>query len=254
MALQPIKRRYKNHHPALHKTDYHTEVPALAHTEISVAENAIIARFVATRKTYLYFKRAIDISFASLAILFVLSWLTPILALCIKLDSKGPVFFLQKRMGRNGKIFRCIKFRTMVKNEDADEKPAEENDERTTGLGRFLRPTNLDELPQLLNVLAGDMSLTGPRPHMLSDCMRFSFVISSYKFRTLVKPGITGLAQVKGYHGPAKDYDGIVNRYYWDAVYVRKASVRLDLKILAKTLVISITTFFRMFKAKKRGK
>jgi len=124
----------------------------------------------------------------------------------------------------------------MIINKEADERQADQNDERITRIGKFLRNTNIDELPQLLNVLIGDMSLVGPRPHMLSDCMRFSFVISSYPFRTLVKPGITGLAQIKGYRGPAKDYESIINRYYWDAVYVRKAGLWLDIKIAGKTI------------------
>ncbi|MBL7742127.1 MAG: sugar transferase, partial [Chitinophagaceae bacterium] len=206
------------------KTDIHKEsLPVIAEVEV-IHENAIITRFVASRKYYLYCKRAFDITFSLLAIILVLSWLLPIISVWIKLGSKGPVFFSQKRMGRNGVFFRCLKLRTMIKNNEADERPAGENDERITKAGRFLRQTNMDELPQLFNVFIGDMSLTGPRPHMLSDCMRFSFVISSYKFRSLVKPGITGLAQVKGHHGIAKDYTEIMNRYYWDAVYVRKAS------------------------------
>lgn len=228
------------------KTDIHKEsLPVVA--EVSIThENAIITRFVASRKYYLYWKRAFDITFSLLAIILVLSWLLPIIAVWIKLDSKGPVFFSQKRIGRNGVLFRCLKFRTMVINNEADERPAGENDERITKTGRFLRQTNMDELPQLFNALIGDMSLTGPRPHMLSDCMRFSFVISSYKFRSLVKPGITGLAQVKGHHGIAKDYKEIMNRYYWDAVYVRKANWALDIKILAATILISGKTLYRL--------
>ena len=260
LAILPIKFRQKpcfkfNYYirVILLKPDLHKELPPLATIEEStVTENAIVARFVASRRKYLYAKRGLDIFFSILAIAFVLSWLVPIIAVWIKLGSKGPVFFSQNRVGRNGKIFRCLKFRTMVTNEDADEKPADENDDRITRAGRFLRKTNIDELPQLFNVLGGDMSLAGPRPHMLSDCTRFSFVISSYKFRSLVKPGITGLAQIKGYHGPAKEYDGIVNRYYWDAVYVRKAGLRLDLKILGKTVLISGKTFFSvLFKGGK---
>lgn len=234
------------------RTDYHKEPTTLATPEVHItAENAIITRLVASRKNYLHIKRSLDIILSFLAISLVLSWLLPIVSLWIKLDSKGPVFFSQDRIGRDGKIFRCLKFRTMRENKDADEKPAEENDDRITRAGGFLRKTNIDELPQFLNVLIGDMSVTGPRPHMLADCMRFSFVISSYRFRTLVKPGITGLAQIKGFHGPANDYEEIVNRYHWDAVYVRKASTRLDMAILFKTLLISCKTFFKvLYKAK----
>ena len=139
-----------------------------------------------------------------------------------------------------------MKFRTMIENEESDEKPAEDEDYRITRAGRFLRRTNIDELPQFFNVLAGNMSLVGPRPHMLSDCTRFSFVISSYKFRTLVKPGITGLAQTKGHIGPARDYESIMTRYYWDAVYVRKAGLWLDAKIIAKTISLSIKNLWNV--------
>ena len=152
-------------------------------------------------------------------------------------------------MGRNGRIFRCFKLRTMVINDEADERQAEENDERITRAGKFLRKTNIDELPQLFNVLAGDMSLIGPRPHMLADCIRFSFVISSYNFRNLVKPGITGLAQIKGYRGMAKDYESIVNRYHWDAVYVRKAGLWLDAKIIYRTILRGIYNLYKVFTA-----
>ena len=214
-----------------------------------INENEIITNPVASRKNYLLFKRIIDIVFSFLFIVLVLSWLLPIIAIWIKLDSKGPVFFWQKRTGINGKIFRCLKLRTMILNDDADEKPAEENDQRITRAGRFLRTTNIDELPQMLNVLVGNMSLVGPRPHMLSDCIRFSFVVSSYQFRNLVKPGLTGLAQTKGHYGPAKDYDSIVTRYYWDAEYVKKAGLWLDMKIIGATIIRSIPIFIKVFSA-----
>lgn len=157
------------------------------------------------------------------------------MALLIKTGSRGPVFFRQKRVGKNGKLFSCLKFRTMYVNEHADEIPALENDERITRTGRFLRFTNLDELPQFINVLVGDMSIVGPRPHMVADCIRFSFVVPSYQFRNLVRPGITGLAQVNGCHGITPDYDSILLRYYWDAQYIRKADFWMDLKIIART-------------------
>lgn len=199
-------------------------------------QNGIIRSFVASRKKYLFAKRAFDIVFSSLVILLLLSWLTPLVALLIKLDSKGPVFFRQRRIGKNGMFFQCLKFRTMVQNEEADERPAGENDDRITKVGRLLRRINIDELPQFFNVLVGHMSVVGPRPHMIADCIRFSFVISSYSFRSLVRPGITGWAQVNGYHGPTNDYESIIIRYYWDAMYVRKASVTLDIKIIIHTV------------------
>ena len=123
----------------------------------------------------------------------------------------------------------------MIINEEADEKQAERNDYRITRIGKFLRRTNLDELPQFINVLIGDMSIIGPRPHMFSDWTRFSFVIPEYKLRNLMRPGITGLAQVKGHHGPTPDYRSISTRFYWDAEYIRCAGVRLDLKIVFLT-------------------
>jgi putative colanic acid biosysnthesis UDP-glucose lipid carrier transferase len=199
-------------------------------------QNAIVRPFVATRKKYLYVKRAFDIAFALGVGILVMSWLTPLLALAIKLDSRGPVFFRQKRLGKFGKPFYCIKFRTMLQNSEADERPAEESDPRITRVGKFLRATNLDELPQIFNVVAGQMSIIGPRPHMLADCIRFSFVIPSYSFRSLVRPGITGWAQINGYHGPTRDYQSIIIRYYWDAQYVRKANAWIDLKILSSTI------------------
>jgi len=203
-------------------------------------QNGIISSFVARKKNYLVFKRCFDIGFSLMVILLVLSWMIPLLGLMIRLSSPGPVFFLQKRIGRKGRPYTCIKFRTMVRNEDADLRPAAPNDERITGVGRFLRLTNLDELPQFFNVIMGSMSVVGPRPHMPSDCTRFTFVIPSYPFRTLVKPGITGWAQVNGFHGITTDYESIALRYYWDAQYVRRANFWLDLKIIIKTVAMGI--------------
>jgi putative colanic acid biosynthesis UDP-glucose lipid carrier transferase len=232
----------------LYKPDYHTEPQPQTVLEVAVlSENAIITHLVASQKNYLLLKRVLDILISLLFIVLILSWLLPLLAVWIKLDSKGPVFFLQKRIGLNGKIFRCFKLRTMIKNDAADKKPAEENDHRITRAGRFLRKTNIDELPQFFNVFAGDMSIVGPRPHMIADCRRFSSVIPAYKFRNLVKPGITGLAQIKGYRGPATDHDSIVIRYYWDAVYVRKAGFWPDMKIIGKTIIRGIHNFTKVF-------
>ena len=198
--------------------------------------NDITEHFVASRKKYLWKKRAFDISFSVLIIIGVMSWLLPVLAVLIKTSSRGPVFFRQRRVGKNGRFFTCLKLRTMRMNAEADHLPAQDNDERITTTGRILRRCYLDELPQFFNVLAGDMSIVGPRPHMLADCRRFSFVIPDYAFRHLLKPGITGWAQVNGWHGPTKDYESIALRYYWDAQYIRKAGLLLDLKIIAATL------------------
>ena len=216
--------------------NYHTNLlPAQVKEFPSEKETVLIQSYVTRRKFYLLLKRTFDIFFSLAFIIGVLSWLLPLTSFLIMLDSRGPVFFIQRRMGKNGRSFRCLKLRTMVINGEADEKQAAENDYRVTRIGKFLRGTNIDEFPQFLNVLIGDMSIIGPRPHMFSDCTRFSFVIPAYKFRTLMRPGITGLAQVKGYHGPIIDYESIFTRYHWDAQYIRNASVWLDIKIISLT-------------------
>lgn len=193
------------------------------------------------RKKYLLTKRGLDLICSVLMITGVLSWLLPLLAVLIKLDSRGPVFFLQKRIGRGGKIFTCYKLRTMVVNQEADEHPVSENDVRITMIGRFLRVSHLDEIPQLFNVLMGSMSLVGPRPYMLVDNRRFSDIVPGHNFRLLIKPGITGLSQVKGFHGSVIDMQTIFSRYQWDAFYVRNASLMLDLRILRRTTHIFFT-------------
>lgn len=191
---------------------------------------------IEVRRSYFFFKRVADIVLSIIFILVIFSWLLPLMALLLKLDSKGPVFFLQKRVGKAGHTFTCYKFRTMVVNEEAHKKQAEKNDHRITRIGRWLRKTNIDELPQFLNVLLGQMSIVGPRPHMHADCRRFARVVPRYKLRNLVKPGITGMAQVKGYHGPASDYEAVMLRYQWDIFYVRNASAWLDFKIMTRTI------------------
>ena len=212
-------------------------------------QNGIIRSFVASHRKYLFFKRGFDIVASFLVLALVMSWLTPLIALLIRLDSRGPVIFKQRRVGQYGNPFVCYKFRTMWINDEADVRPAEKNDERVTRMGRLLRASNLDELPQFINVLAGQMSLVGPRPHMPADCTRFSFIISSYSFRHLVRPGITGWAQVNGYHGPAMSYETVMLRYYWDAMYVRKASMWLDVEIIWKTVRLGIAGLFHSLRA-----
>lgn len=197
-------------------------------------------------------KRGFDILFSFAVIVLFLSWLTPLIAFIIKAGSRGPVFFRQRRIGKNGKLFTCFKFRTMVINEEADYQPAGLNDNRITRAGRFLRYTNLDELPQFFNVFLGHMSVVGPRPHMIADCVRFSFVVHSYQFRSLVRPGITGLAQINGCHGFTADYDSIILRYYWDAQYVRKAGLWMDLRIIAATIQHSLQNLGKAFAGKRQ--
>lgn len=188
-------------------------------------------------RTNLYVKRSVDIFVSSLAILFLLSWLIPVLALLIRLNSKGSVFFLQKRIKKGGRLFTCIKFRTMVENEEAHTLAAHANDNRVTTIGKFLRKHHIDELPQLLNVWWGDMSLIGPRPHMISDDIKFENMIEHYPLRYKVKPGITGMAQVLGYAGPVTDIENLKRRVEKDVYYIRYWSALLDAKIVCRTFL-----------------
>lgn len=190
-------------------------------------------------------KRVFDILFSLAVITLLLSWLLPILALLIKLSSRGPVFFIQKRIGQHGKAFRCIKLRTMVVNAQANHTQATKNDPRITPLGKFLRLSCLDELPQFFNVLAGSMSVVGPRPHMLNDCKEFKKHIHNYDDRNCVKPGITGMAQVKGYRGMTVDYFDVFHRYKWDMFYVRNVSFKLDMRIIRLTITSTLASLVK---------
>lgn len=194
-----------------------------------------LRHFVDSKRRYFFFKRIFDVAFSLMVTVLVLSWLIPLVSILILLESRGPVFFIQRRVGMGGKIFKCIKFRSMVVNSEANKLQAKVNDYRITRVGNFLRVSNLDEFPQFLNVLLGHMSIVGPRPHMLHDCHAFSEVIAEYKFRNMVKPGITGLAQVKGYRGPANDFVTIFRRYQYDSFYIRNTSFWLDLRIIHET-------------------
>jgi putative colanic acid biosynthesis UDP-glucose lipid carrier transferase len=176
------------------------------------------------------------------------------LGITIKLNSRGSVFFIQRRIGRGLKSFGCIKFRTMRMNNESDKCSAVENDHRITSLGKFLRKTSLDELPQFINVLKGDMSIIGPRPHMFADCNRFSEQIQYYKFRTLVRPGITGLAQVKGFRGPAESAHSIASRFLYDSLYIKHMSFNLDANILLSTIVQTFNSIFFKGKVTERLK
>ena len=218
-----------------------------------------INKFYRQKTLYFFAKRAFDITLSALVVIFILSWLTPLLAILIKIDSRGPVFFLQKRVGYLGKIFYCYKFRSMTLNKEADFKQATEYDYRITRLGKILRKSNLDELPQFINVLLGDMSIVGPRPHMLYDCLCFSYHIEGYKTRNIVRPGITGLAQIKGYRGVIQTRNCMTNRFVWDLLYIKNASFYLDLQIIRLTarqtlngLFEKISTLFSSRKDRKR--
>lgn len=181
-------------------------------------------------------KRLFDIGFSLFVIIFVLSWLTPLLGLLIRLESKGPVFFLQSRPGIDEREFFCYKFRSMQLNETT-EKSVTRNDPRVTRIGRFIRKTSVDELPQFFNVLKGDMSIVGPRPHLWTQNTQYSITIKKYMMRLYVKPGITGLAQVKGYRGEITTDEDMINRIKYDVFYLENWSMLLDLKIIVQTVV-----------------
>lgn len=182
-------------------------------------------------------KRSFDLAFSSLVIILVLSWLLPLIAILIKLDSKGPVFFRQKRGGLKNRPFNCLKFRTMVINNEADIKQATRNDPRITRLGGFLRKSSLDEFPQFLNVFMGDMSLIGPRPHPLRLNEEFSEKIERLMSRHYVKPGLTGLAQSMGFRGETKNVIDMENRIAMDIFYIENWSLWLDIKIVIRTVI-----------------
>jgi len=182
-------------------------------------------------------KRLFDIVFSSLVILFLLSWLTPLLAILIKLNSKGPVFFVQKRTGINNKTFRCLKFRSMKVNNESDMKQAVDGDSRITLLGNFLRKSNIDELPQFFNVLFGQMSVVGPRPHMLKHTDQYSGLIEGYLVRHYIKPGITGYAQVTGYRGETDELWKMERRVECDMHYLENWNFLWDMKIIFMTLI-----------------
>ncbi|WP_295333990.1 undecaprenyl-phosphate glucose phosphotransferase [Flavobacterium sp.] len=181
-------------------------------------------------------KRAFDIVFSLFVIVFLLSWLIPILAVLIKLESKGPVFFKQGRPGLDEQEFFCYKFRSMQVNGHT-EKEASKNDPRVTRIGKFMRKTSVDELPQFFNVLLGDMSVVGPRPHLWSQNKAYASKIKKYMVRHYVKPGITGLAQVKGFRGEIETEEDMINRIKLDVFYIENWSMIMDLKIILQTVI-----------------
>lgn len=185
-------------------------------------------------------KRVFDLIFSILVIVGILSWLTPLLAIIIKLESKGPLFFVQKRNGLNYKEFNCYKFRSMNVNPIADLEQVTKNDPRITRVGRFLRKTSIDELPQFINVFLGKMSVVGPRPHMLSHTEMYAQRVNKFMVRHFVKPGITGLAQTKGYRGEVEKETDIINRVKYDIFYMENWSLLLDIKIIFVTIFNTI--------------
>jgi len=182
------------------------------------------------------FKRLFDLIFSGLIIIGVFSWLFPILAVAIKLSSHGPVFFVQKRTGINNRIFKCLKFRSMMANKESDTLQASSGDARITRIGNFLRRTNLDELPQFFNVFIGQMSVSGPRPHMLKHTAQYTKLIDHYMVRQYVKPGLTGWAQVNGYRGETNELWKMEQRVEFDIEYLENWTFWWDLKIILMTI------------------
>jgi putative colanic acid biosynthesis UDP-glucose lipid carrier transferase len=191
-------------------------------------------------------KRLFDVLFSLFIIVFLLSWLVPLLAILIKLNSKGPVFFVQLRSGKDNKEFKCFKFRTLKVNADANLKQVTRDDHRFTKLGKFLRKTSLDELPQFFNVLIGDMSVVGPRPHMLKHTEDYSRLLNEYMIRHFVKPGVTGWAQVNGFRGEIKEEEQLRKRIEHDIWYLENWSLWLDIRII-------FFTFYVTFKGDKNA-
>lgn len=205
--------------------EYYDYIPIIPQRMISLDES--LNKFI---------KRIFDVVFSIIVIVGILSWLMPILTFIIKMDSKGPLFFVQKRNGLNNKEFNCFKFRSMKINEQADIELVSKNDVRITKVGKFIRKTSIDELPQFFNVLLGDMSVVGPRPHMVSVTNAYAERIDKFMVRHFIKPGITGLAQTKGFRGEVETDNDIINRVRYDIFYIEKWSLLLDLKIIVNTV------------------
>lgn len=191
-------------------------------------------------------KRFYDLLVSSLVIIFILSWLTPLMGIILWLESRGPVFFIQQRSGKNGKIFNCIKFRSMKVNRDAHEKQAIKDDSRITWIGKFLRKSSIDELPQFFNVFMSDMSIVGPRPHMLKHTDDYSKQIRQYMIRHFLKPGITGWAQINGCRGETRTVKDMNDRVQYDLWYLENWSLWLDTRII-------LLTAFNMIKGEKNA-
>jgi len=185
-----------------------------------------------------FIKRSFDIAFSCLVFIIILSWLIPIIALIIRIESKGPVFFKQDRHGHNNKPFSIYKFRTMYVHSDPNVEQAKKGDSRITSIGAMLRKTSIDELPQFVNVLKGEMSVVGPRPHAIRHNIEYQPKIDRFWQRHTVKPGITGLAQAKGFRGETAKLSDMSRRIKLDRFYVKNWSLILDLKIIILTMLV----------------
>jgi Undecaprenyl-phosphate glucose phosphotransferase len=181
-------------------------------------------------------KRTFDIFFSALALILIMSWLTPLLMLLIWLESKGNPIFVQLRSGKNNQAFKCYKFRSMRVNNGDAAKQATKDDNRITKIGAFMRRTNIDEFPQFWNVLIGDMSIVGPRPHMLAHTKYYKTLLDDFMVRHFMKPGITGWAQVNGCRGETRTVEAMEARVKYDIEYMEKWSFFLDMKIIFLTI------------------
>jgi Undecaprenyl-phosphate glucose phosphotransferase len=226
VKIVPDLSRFLTHHLNKVEIDYYGQIPVMT-LRNEPLEN-IVNRFV---------KRFFDIVFSLMVLALVFWWFVPLIALIIKLTSRGPVFFIQTRSGIKNKSFEVIKFRTMYVNRKADVLQASKGDSRITPIGKFLRKTNLDELPQFFNVFLGQMSVVGPRPHMLKHTEEYSKIIDKFMVRHLVKPGITGWAQVNGYRGETREVDDMEGRVRADVWYIENWSFGLDIKIIVMTII-----------------
>ena len=211
-----------------------TTLPEFMHIHQAVAFRADIANSA-------FSKRFFDIIFTSLLFIFIFSWLFPLIAILIKITSRGPVFFKQQRIALNDQKIHCYKFRSMVvESRDIDHHgkfcQAIKNDPRVTKVGSFLRKTSLDELPQFWNVFLGEMSIVGPRPHPVALSLESEETIEQYALRHLIKPGITGWAQVNGYRGGTHEISLMQARINHDIWYINNWSFLLDIKIIFRTI------------------
>lgn len=197
-----------------------------------------------------FLKRSADIVISSISIVFILSWLTPLIAILNLIYNRGPVFFFQKRYGVQNKLFNCMKYRTMVASKEDEFVPVVENDPRITKLGRFLRRSNIDELPQFINVLKGEMSVVGPRPHSIPFNEIYKDMVNELKIRSWVKPGITGWAQINGLRGDVPDFEEnkkrTIKRIENDLWYIENWSFWLDVQII-------LLTIWQMIKGETKG-
>ncbi len=199
-----------------------------------------------------FFKRTFDIIFSIFAFTFILSWLFPLIFVLNKITSPGPVFFKQDRIGVNNEIFKCYKFRTMhARKEREDEyQPTTKGDPRVTQIGKLLRKSNLDELPQFINILKGEMSVVGPRPHPIAFNNIYTKMVEEIKLRGWVKPGLTGWAQVHGFRGDVPDYEENTKRtrkrIEYDIWYIENWSIWLDIQII-------LLTIWQMIKGDTKG-